>query len=121
MGSKKAMDRLLPIYGGGSVPRVFQQAESMQGVFVRDALYGVGDNTTAKQLRKAFDAQAFAWFAGTYHNFLAIYSSSSRHLERRAAAHIDNLRNRRSQPVPFFPPFYFLRSLPIGHGMPGVA
>jgi hypothetical protein len=72
-------------------------------VLVRDTLYGVGDNTTSKQLRKAFDAQAFAWFAGTYHNFLAIYSSSSRHLERRAAANIDNLRNRRSQPVPFFP------------------
>jgi hypothetical protein len=49
----------------------------------------VGDNATAKQLRGAFDAQAFAWFEGTYHNFLALYSSASRHLERRAVAHVE--------------------------------
>jgi hypothetical protein len=50
----------------------------------------VGDNTTAKQLRSAFNANSFALFEGTYHNFLALYSSVSRHLERQATQQIEN-------------------------------
>ncbi len=120
MGSKKAVERLLPIYGGGSVPRVFHRAESMQKEFVRDTLYSVGDNTTSLQLRKAFDAQAFAWFTGTYHNFMAIYHSSSGKQERQAAAHIANLRDRSPPLVPFRSAFFGPTPI-IGCCVPGVA
>lgn len=99
---KRMARRLLPLQApvGGGVPArllpLFQRVESLPPSNnnnnnttwpKKGTLYVVGDNTSRARLTRVLRTPgAYALFEGTYHNWLALYSSLSRDYDRRAAA-----------------------------------
>jgi len=90
--------RLLPIFGG-EILAPFKRVEDVLPKWPRaGVLYAASDNTSARQLHSACQAQAFLLFQGHYHNLVSLHSSLSRGLDRLVLAQVERHRSSMTQP-----------------------